>query len=83
MATTFTIKQRRAQLTEKCNRARQEWENAVRLAKYTIRTAHPGLKEKDWAKFYELVDNDIRVMLANVKLQALCDAANIMGAEIY
>lgn len=77
-----TLNQRRAALTEKVKQARQEFHNAENLAKYEIRKANPGLKENDWVKFYDMVEKDPRVQVAQARLLALCDAANIMGAEI-
>ena len=79
---TKTIKERREELTEKIKEARQEYHNAQALVKYEVRKANPGLKEKDWVKFYDLVENDARVQVAQARLLGLCDAANIMGAEI-
>ena len=78
-----TLNERRAQLTEKVRQARQELENIQIKVKYEVRKANPGLKERDWAKFYQLVDDDPRVQVASARLLALCDAANIMGAEIF
>ena len=77
-----TLKQRRNQLTLKVKEARQEFYNIEKLVKYEVRKANPKLKEEDWVKFYELVENDPRYQVANARLLALCDAANIMGAEI-
>lgn len=77
-----TLNQRRAALTEKVKQARQEYHNTYNLVKYEVRKANPGLKDKDWVTYYDKVDNDPRVQVANARLQALCDAANIMGAEI-
>lgn len=83
MAIALTIKQRRERLTEEIKTARQEFLNAERLVKYEVRKANPTLKEDDWVKFYQLVENDPRYQVANARLLALCDAANIMGAEIF
>lgn len=78
-----TLTQRRAALTEKVNEARQNYFKIFNLVKYEVRKANPGLQKSDWAKFYNYVECDIRVQLANARLKALCDAANIMGAEIF
>ena len=77
-----TLKQRRQHLTEEVIKARQEFQNTERLVKYEVRKANPKLKEEDWVKFYDLVESDSRYQVAQARLLALCDAANIMGAEI-
>lgn len=77
-----TLNQRRAELTEKIKEARQEYHNIQSQVRYEVRKANPGLKERDWSAFYEIADNDPRVKVAEARLLALCDAANIMGAEI-
>ena len=78
-----TLNQRRAELTEKVRLARQELENVEIRVKYEVRKANPGLKESDWVKFYELVESDTRYKVAAAVLHAYCEAANIMGAELY
>ena len=82
MAVGITLKQRREQLTQKCTDARREYHNTFALVKHEVSKANPGLKEKNWVKFYNLIENDTRVQVANARLIALCDAANIMGADI-
>lgn len=77
-----TLNQRRAELTEKVRLARQEFHNVEIKVKYEVRKANPGLKENDWVKFYQLVESDVRYKVAEAKLSALCEAANIMGAEL-
>jgi len=79
---TKTLNQRRAELTEKVRLARQEFHNVEIKVKYEVRKANPGLKEKDWVKFYELVEADPRYQVASAVLTAYCEAANIMGAEL-
>lgn len=83
MAIAITIKQRRTQLTEKVIKARQDWENTRKEVQYEVRKAHPGLKEEDWVLYWDMVDEDTRVLVAHARLRALCEAANIMGAEIF
>lgn len=78
-----TLNERRAQLTQMVVQARQQFESIQVKVKYEVRKANPGLKESDWAKFYQLVDDDPRVQVAGARLLALCDAANVMGAEIF
>ena len=77
-----TLNQRREKLTEMVRKARQDFHNTQNLVKYEVRKANPGLKEKDWVKYYSLVENDPRVQVANARLLALCDAANVMGAAL-
>ena len=77
-----TITERRWQLTQKVKFARQEFHNTRDLVKYEVRKANPGLESKDPFKFFDIVDNDSRVQIANARLLALCDAANIMGADL-
>lgn len=77
-----TIRERREKLTAKVVEARREYHNIYNLVKHEVRKANPNLKETDWVKFYDLIDKDPRVMVANATLLALCEAANIMGAEI-
>jgi len=77
-----TLTEKREKLTALCVKAREEYHAAERKAKYEVRKANPGLKDKDWVAFYDLVEKDPEVRIANAKLLALCEAANIMGAEI-
>lgn len=77
-----TLTQRREALTQKVKEARQEFINVENRVKYEVRKANPGLKERDWVAFYKKVEEDPRRMVAEARLLALCDAANIMGAEI-
>ena len=76
----ITIKQRRAMLTEEVKKARQEFFNAKRLVEHELKQNHPELK---WYEELEEVEKDPRYQVANARLMALCDAANIMGAEIF
>lgn len=82
MALNKTINQRRYELTEKVRQARQEFYRVENLVKYEVRKANPKLKETDFWKYWELVEADPRYQVAAATLHALCDAANIMGAEI-
>ena len=82
MSIKKTLKERRAELTEKVRQARQDFHNVQLKVKYEVRKEHPGLKETNWVEFYKLVDDDIRCKLAAERLMALCEAANIMGAEL-
>ena len=75
-----TIAERRWQLTEKVKFARKEWENIRREVNHEIRKANPGI---DYWELWDKTDNDPLVLVANAKLLALCDAANIIGAEIF
>lgn len=77
-----TITERREALSQKVKEARQEYHNTRAKVKYEVRKANPSLKEKDWVTFYDLIDKDPRVQVAEAKLLALCEAANIMGADI-
>ena len=77
-----TLGERRFQLTEKVKAAREEYHAIRNRVQYEVRKANPGLKEGDWVTFWDKVDNDPRVLIADARLLALCDAANIMGAEI-
>ena len=74
-----TLKQRRQKLTEMVVQARQEFLNAERLVKHEVRKANPNL---EWWEQFDLVQKDPRWQVANARLLALCDAANVMGAEI-
>lgn len=75
-----TLNQRRAELTEKVKAARQEFLNIERMLKHDVRKAHPDM---DWWEQMSLVETDSRYQVANARLLALCDAANIMGAELF
>lgn len=77
-----TLTQRREALTQEIRKARQEFCNVENKVKYEVRKANPGLKESDWVAYYKKVEDDPRVQVAQARLLALCDAANIMGAEI-
>ena len=79
MAIKPTITQRRAALTELVKKARTEWQAIVRKVDYQIRKEHPELK---WYEQFELRESNPEVIKADARLLALCDAANIMGAEI-
>lgn len=74
-----TITQRRAQLTEMVKKARQDYQAIVRKVDHQIRKEH---KDLPWYKQFELREADPEVIKANATLLALCDAANVMGAEI-
>lgn len=82
MALKETLTQRREKLTEKVRQARQEFHNTEIKVKYEVRKANPGLKERDWVKFYELVEADVRYKIAAAVLEAYCEAARIMGADL-
>ena len=74
----ITIKQRRAQLTEKCTKARAHFLATEKMVRRDIDRKYPNL---EWYKKSELVEKDPRYIEANTRLLALCDAANIMGAD--
>ena len=78
-----TLKQRRSELTEKVRLARQEFHSVEIKVKYEVRICFPNLKEENWVEYYKLVEADPRYQVAQAKLLALCDAANIMGADLY
>lgn len=82
MVLNKTLKQRRSELTEKVRLARQEFHNVEIKVKYEVRKANPKLKEENWVEYYKLVEADPRYQVAQAKLLALCDAANIMGADL-
>ena len=73
-----TLKQRRQKLTEMVVQARQEFLNTERFVKHEVRKANPNL---EWWEQFDLVQKDSRWQVANARLLALCDAANVMGAE--
>ena len=75
-----TLNERRAKLTEKVVAARQEWQRVRREVNHEIKKANPGI---DYWELWAKTENDKRVAVAEAKLLALCDAANIMGAEIF
>ena len=75
-----TLNQRRAKLTEKIVKARQDWRNTRNMVEHEVKTKFPHF---EWWQQAEMVDNDVRVQVANATLLALCDAANIMGAELF
>ena len=74
-----TITQRRAALTEAVKKARAEYQAIVRKVDYQVRKEH---KDLPWYEQFELRESNPEVIKANERLLALCDAANIMGAEI-
>ena len=74
-----TLTQRREALTQKVKEARAEWNHQKHIVEKEVRKANPGIQ---WYDEMDLVDKDPRVQVAEAKLLALCDAANIMGAEI-
>ena len=75
-----TLTQMRATLTKKCVEARKELFDTKRIVEAEIKKAHPELK---WYEELDELEKDPRYQVANARLQALCDAANIMGAEIF
>jgi vacuolar-type H+-ATPase subunit D/Vma8 len=75
-----TLNERRAQLTERVVAARQEWQRVRHEVNQQIRKANPG---GDYWDLWDQTDSDKRVAVAEARLLALCDAANIMGAEIF
>ena len=75
-----TINERRAALTDMVNKARNEWQIIRRDVNSAIRRANPGI---DYWELWDKTDNDPRVKVAEAKLMALCDAARIMGAELF
>ena len=74
-----TLTQRREALTQKVKEARVEWNHQKHIVEKEVRKANPGIK---WYDEMDLVEKDPRVQVANARLLALCDAANIMGADI-
>ena len=82
MALKETITQRREKLTEKVRQARQAYYSIEEKVRYEVRKNNPGLKEADWVAYYKLVESNPELQKAEAVLQAYCEAANIMGAEI-
>lgn len=74
-----SLTQRRAKLTEMVKKAREHYLATVRKVDYQIRKEH---KDLPWYKQFELREADLEVVKANERLLALCEAANVMGAEI-
>lgn len=74
-----TLTQRREKLTERCRKARLEWNHQKHIVEKEVKQNHPGLL---WYEEMDLVEKDPRVEKAAAVLYAYCEAANIMGAEI-
>lgn len=75
---TETIKIRKQRLYDLTTKARKEFFEAERKAKYEVRKAHPELK---WFEQMDEVEKNPEVIKANARLLALCDACNLMGIE--
>lgn len=75
-----TLTEKKAALTKKCVEARKELFDTKRIVEAEIKKAHPGL---EWYEELDELEKDPRYQVANARLQALCDAANIMGADIF
>lgn len=75
-----TLNQKRAKLTDLVVKARLEWNHQKHIVEKEVKKNHPGLQ---WYEEMDLVEDDPRVQVANARLMALCEAANIIGAELF
>jgi len=75
----LTIKERREQLTEKIRKARAHFLATETMVRREVKKKQPNL---EWWQQAAEVEKDPRVRVAHATLLALCEAANIMGAEI-
>lgn len=75
-----TLNQRRERLTQEVKKARLEWNHQVHIVQLEVQKAHPDI---EWYEEADLVEKDPRVQVAVARLLALCDAANIMGADTF
>lgn len=74
-----TMAEKKAKLNALIQKARGHYHATVRMVGTEVNRKEPNL---EWWQKQAKVEEDPRVRIANERLLALCDAANIMGVEI-